>query len=134
MKARSRSSNSTTAQVAALTNDVAVLFKSVESLRELIKESNESFNAGLSKLTERIGIAERSNGPTWAGISQVALIIATYTVLVSSLVALYVRGELMADQVKDFPEAIAHADRMARIEERVQLQPDFLAQTNPIRF
>jgi hypothetical protein len=83
-------------KVAVLTHDVTVLSRSVDNLASLLRENSTSLSDHIAKLSDRINVAERGHGPTWTGIAQVATLIATYTVLLSALVALYVRGEITA--------------------------------------
>lgn len=122
MRAKGPQSTNLASRVEAITHDVASLNDTLKSFAQSTSESINALTSHISKLSDRIAAAEKSTGPTWSGINQVAGVLASYSVLIAFVVGIYVRGEILANINATESFRIKNAETHAYM----QAQIDFL--------
>jgi len=124
-------------RVEAITHDVASLNETLKSFAQSTSDSINALTTHISKLSDRISAAEKSTGPTWSGINQVAGVLASYSVLIAFVVGIYVRGEILAEKNSSEIYRIENAKTHAYMQAQLDLLKDkalretLFSQTSP---
>jgi hypothetical protein len=114
---------------ASLNARITGLEQAVLAIKEGNEAAQKATEKALGEITDHIGklydrVGQAKIGPTWGGIGQVAGVLASYSVLIAFVVGIYVRSEILANEVaiqrEQIPSIIIEAEQRGAFEARVK--------------